>query len=237
MAEIRSLTIASRVFGEDRTAQVFLPPGYDSCNQYPTVYCHYAHLYFNLTQTPQWLEEQIAAGMEPCLLVGIPIGNADEELDLYRFVAQELVPAVEREFAAAPNRADRWLLGYSGGAGHMVEMGMHYGNMFAKVAAQAPGWMVWDREERRIASCYLDESLANIGEREQVPLPEFWFVWGDTEEEVFEQEARKVGARMIAFLRERYGARVEQTLVPGGHGPAGLKAGLPKAFAFLHRRA
>lgn len=232
MSQVVTLSVPSAIFGEERTAQVYLPPGYDPEERYPVIYCCLAALHFRYG-LPELLEEQIASGaMKPCVAVGIPLGENDAELDLYRFAATELVPAVEAAYAAVPDRSGRWLLGYSAGAGYMLELGVIYGQLFSKVAAQAPGWMTWSGEENRVIAEHLAESMARMETRDPGgPVPDCWFTYGDAEDG-FEALARRNGSVMIAYL-EGLGAVVRESLVEGGHGIPVMKKGWPQSLRFL----
>lgn len=214
---------------EGREIQVYLPPGYDRDQRYPVVYACPAFLHFRFG-LPDWLDDQIGSGaLPPCLVVGVPLEERETEGEVYRFTAESLVPAIESSF---PSRAERWLLGYSSGACNAIEIGVLYGGLFSKVAAQAPGWIYWSAERNEPAFTYLEESLSLVQTGQTGPLPAFWFVWGDAAEG-FEPLARAHGESMLAALRSM-GAQVEQEMIEGGHGPAMMQKGWPLAFRFLH---
>ncbi len=233
MPHVKTLPVPSTVFRGERSAQVYLPPGYDPAGQYPAIYCCPGFLHFRFGFS-EWLDEQIAAGtVAPCLAVGIDFEDGDDELDLYRFAATELVPAVEAAYGVKASREGRWLLGYSAGAGYVLELGALYSELFSKVAAQAPGWMIWSSERNEISHSYLAESMARIEGRNPGPMPDCWFVYGDADDP-FEAPARRNGAAMMDLLG-RLGARVGHELVEGGHGPRVMQKGWPLSLRFLGR--
>jgi pimeloyl-ACP methyl ester carboxylesterase len=150
-----------------------------------------------------------------------------------RFIADSIVPEVERRFAASPRRADRWLLGFSGGANVMLDLAVRRPALFGRVAAQSPGWMFRDPATlQTIDQVFIDGAIRNVERATGEVLPAFWFTWGDAASE-WESRSRVHGARMMQALRAR-GARVEQgALVPGDHGLHLLEQSLREALAFL----
>jgi hypothetical protein len=105
--------------------------------------------------------------------------------------------------------------------------------LFARVAAQSPGWMFRDPATmRKIDQVFIDGAIRNVERATGGELPSFWFTWGDAASE-WESRSRVHGARMIRALRAR-GASVEQgALVPGDHGLPLLEQSLREALAFL----
>ncbi|RPJ53288.1 MAG: hypothetical protein EHM24_33090, partial [Acidobacteria bacterium] len=76
--DVRTLTLASKVFENTRTIRVYLPPGYDSSQaagtRYPVLYMNDGFAVFaeRSWDAPRQLDELIGAGaVRPLILVGI----------------------------------------------------------------------------------------------------------------------------------------------------------------------
>lgn len=234
MGEQQILPVQSALAGQSLEVAVALPAGYDPAQRYPVIYCDPGPVHFDRLQFPAWLDGEIGAGRLPaCIAVHLP----DPEIADYwipgtagmatyaAVVSQEVVPAVEANFACGP----RLLLATSSLAVTTLEVALRCPGLFERAALQSPGWLV--HEEGVIVS-QLDRALAVFDHAPAGPLPAIWFVWGDSETDEWEAKSRPNGQRMMAALQER-GATVTFSIVPGGHGLPLLRDTLAAAVAFL----
>jgi enterochelin esterase-like enzyme len=225
------LAFESRVLGTAVEVPVLLPAGYSPEGRYPVIYALLGPVYFG--QSNRLARALAAADGPAAIAVGAPSVETDSEATYFRFLAEELVPAVEARYAARAEREARWLLGFSWGANLAGALAVAYPQTFSRVAAQSPGWMSWDRERQQIGERFTDRALAGIAATEADVWPRFWFVWGNSNEDAWEVESRLNGARVLAALRARGALAIDAGTVPGGHDAGLIDGSLPAALAWL----
>lgn len=120
--------LESKVLGYPHAIHVYLPPGYDARNQYPTLYLQDGIDYVEFAQVPQMLDQLIRDGkVRPLIAVfitppnrlqpGMPNRMTEYGLnDTYvRFLTDELVPYIDAHYATAPEPSARLVAGDSFG--------------------------------------------------------------------------------------------------------------------------
>ena len=138
------------------------------------------------------------------------------EGDAYvRFIAEELVPAVEARHATRAEPAGRLLLGFSAGANVLLDVAVRNPALFGRMAAVSPGWM-FRSDDGGIGVQFDSSAVANIRRAPSAPVTNVWFVWGDGPSE-WERRSRVLGAGVIAALRARGATVRDAGLVPGDH--------------------
>jgi enterochelin esterase-like enzyme len=236
---VDSFALPSLALGETLTVRVHLPRGYAPGRRYPAVYALQAGVFFDRLNMPAWMDSAAGAGLPPALAVAIPDAEGLDAFrpdgargDAYvRFVADELVAAVEARYAARREPAGRLLLGFSVGANVLVDVAARYPGRFGRVAATSPGWM-FRADDGGIGQDFHAAAIRNIAGAPSLRATAFWFAWGDGPSE-WERRSVKSGAVVMAALRER-GASVEDGgLLPGDHGLALARTGMGPALAFL----
>ena len=158
--------IESVHLGEERSIQVYVPPGLAEGERVPVIYLadglhpEYAAI----------LEAAILEGrVRPAIIVGVPAGRSPdsaacaprcdrrsqeylidipeatpEELrfDRFaRFVAEEVIPLVEASYPASPRPEDRATAGYSSGGAWAVTMAARRPDLFRKAIGLSVGWL------------------------------------------------------------------------------------------------
>lgn len=145
-AETRVVRLQSRVLGDSRTLHVSLPPNYRLAKQrYPVVYLldGQVRAFFELTTaaTSYDLTGDIRDfAMPPQIVVAIEHKDRRDDLarrsaDFTRFMVEELIPYVEREFRANPYRT---LIGHSLGGRFALETLCRAPSVFPAIIAISP---------------------------------------------------------------------------------------------------
>ncbi len=126
-------TLYSAHLNEERTVKVFLPPEYDEKKVYPILYCHDGNEFFSHGRIATLAAELITQGsLTPCLIAGIAVNHKyrtdDYALfgarnDAYaRFVIEECIPLVERNYTVHSDPNMRAMAGISLGAVVTLEL-------------------------------------------------------------------------------------------------------------------
>lgn len=237
---VDSFAVASAALGDTLPVHVYLPPGYSTARRHPVVYTAQRGVYFDRLRLPAWMDSAVARGAPPAIVVAVPDAGALEAFrpdtpagDAYvRFIADELVPAVEARYAARAEPAGRLLLGFSVGANLFVDVAVRRPGRFGRVAAVSPGWMFRAERSSDIGAEFRAAAEANIARGAAPTGTEFWFVWGDGPS-AWERRSREHGAVVTGALRARRARVTDAGLVPGDHGLALAQGALPAAMAFL----
>jgi len=128
--------------------RVYLPPCYGrlEAQSYPVLY-----LLHGLGRTDsQWddlgadeaADRLIAAGDAPPFLMVMPWER--KGLEFESALVDFLLPAIEREYLALPNRSGRAMAGISRGAGWALRIGTNHREIFGAVALHSPAVLVPD---------------------------------------------------------------------------------------------
>lgn len=144
--------ISSAYLGQERTLRIFLPPGFDESRAYPVIYCQDGLEFFNYGRIATIATEQILENhMPPCIIVGIDVdlrrrneqyGPDGREFAAYcDFVVQEVIPLVEREFAAEHSADARILAGDSLGATVALHLALDHPHLFRRVISFSGAYM------------------------------------------------------------------------------------------------
>lgn len=127
-----------------RTAQVYLPAGYDDGDiRYPTVYVHFGKQALEHASMNNALDHLIGSRIEPLIAVFIHADeedpNGDVRGDKYReMVATELLPAVDEKFRTVTKPGARASVGFGRSASTAVKLGFEHPELFLRVAGQSP---------------------------------------------------------------------------------------------------
>jgi enterochelin esterase-like enzyme len=146
----------SRVTGTRRKANVYLPPGYSSDRKYPVLYLLHGiggdETEWIRFATPDALfDNLIADKVAVPMIVVIPNGRAlaDDSATGNQFAPEKvagfarfeqdlldnLIPAIEKKYAALANREHRALAGLSMGGGQTLNFGLGHLDTFAWIGA------------------------------------------------------------------------------------------------------
>lgn len=136
--------IYSEYLQEERGFRVYLPPGYNELLSYPAIYAQDGQDVFMFGRIATISNELILDhGVPPYIVVGIdvdkknrtneysPIGSRNAAYK--SFVAEELVPYVEQNYAVRPSGEHRVLLGDSLGGTVSLDLALDYPHLFKNV--------------------------------------------------------------------------------------------------------
>jgi enterochelin esterase-like enzyme len=150
---LETLDVRSEAFGSTRRVTVYLPPGFDPALRYPSLYVHDGSLYLYVAQAPKTFDLLIARRLlRPFIAVFSDPQARREEYSMSaahrRFMAAELLPAVEQRYPTLREPAWRAVLGASRGAEAAMDLALHHPELFGLCAAMAPATRGTDFEAR-----------------------------------------------------------------------------------------
>lgn len=137
--------VTSHVLGNSRTVQVYLPAGFEGMTaRCGVVVVHDGSDYVTMAQMPTVLDALIHSGrVQPLIAVFIPPIDRTAEYSGARrdaftaFVADTVLPAVERRHGGVRTATERLVLGASNGGNIALYMAAMRPDIFANVAAQS----------------------------------------------------------------------------------------------------
>ena len=223
---LERLAYRSELIGEDRSAVVYLPPGYSSeeSTQYPVLYL----LHGVMDDESAWttagradviLDNLIDAGAVPMIVVmplgyGFPnpaervgglLGPMDhlEWIETFaRSVESELIPAVESEYLVRADASSRAIVGLSMGGAQALYLALSRPDSFGFAGAMSGAFMMYGAD--------LELWLGGARESSASALPGLWLLTG--------REDFVVGSnRSVAAWLEAADVPHEYTEVDGGH--------------------
>jgi enterochelin esterase-like enzyme len=147
-------TFESRALGNRRALHVYLPPGYaESDDRYPTAYFGDGTTYVDGVRVPEVLDRVIATGrVRPLVAVFVdPVVRREEYVGhegYRRLIAEELVPAIDRDYRTDARPAARAILGGSRGGLAAADMALARPDVFGLCAPLSPAISPADLEAR-----------------------------------------------------------------------------------------
>lgn len=131
--------VDSEVLGRKHGVKVYLPPDYgESDHRYRTVYIHGGQPALKFSRIPQSLDQLIAAGQEPVIAVFIDAVAPPETSEYVAMWAQELVPAVDRDYRTVSDRAGRAHWGTGPNDAFAILCALRRPDLAAGLALQTP---------------------------------------------------------------------------------------------------
>lgn len=141
--KISKQVFASQQLGHDRTIYIYLPPGYDkTAESLPTIYFHDGSFYVNEARIPQILDYLIAhQQVQPVIAIfDDPVirGREYRGDEAYRnYIAQELIPYIDKTYRTISNADQRAVIGGSRGGLSSLHLA-HSTTEFGKCGAFSP---------------------------------------------------------------------------------------------------
>jgi enterochelin esterase family protein len=152
--EIRELSLRSDAFAEERRVGVYLPARYRPRRRYPLLVVHDGSDYLRYSELRTVLDNLIHR-LEVAPLI-VALTDAGERLEEYpdhpghvRFLADELVPRLERGFPLRAEPAGRGLMGASFGAVASLSAAWRRPGFFGRLLLQSGSFAFTDIGEHR----------------------------------------------------------------------------------------
>jgi len=151
-AEVHEFDFYSPILGRQMPIKVFVPPGYTSGNhRYPVVYMLHG-LDPAITKNWEWeefgilwqAENRMNSGELPPFIIALPQGEQSYWIDHFegpawsKYVAQDVVAAVDAAYRTLPNAHDRAIGGLSMGADGALQIALNNPGVFGVVGIHSP---------------------------------------------------------------------------------------------------
>ena len=146
-ANFEEFSLKTRKFN-DRRIRVYLPRGYASSQErYGAMYFHDGSEYAMKIDAPAVLESVVAsAKVRPFILVFVDPKDRMREYwangDWADFVAEELVPEIDKRYHTIPNRDGRAVIGASLGGITSLNIALRHPDKFSRIGAQSASFWV-----------------------------------------------------------------------------------------------
>ncbi|MEM9594891.1 MAG: alpha/beta hydrolase-fold protein [Acidobacteriota bacterium] len=147
--ELTRLRIWSEAFGEHRDTAIYLPARYRESRRYPLLVVHDGHDYLRFSDLKTVLDNLIHR-LEVAPMI-VALTTAGDRLVEYpdnpahaRFLAQELVPAIENEFPVRSEPAARGLMGASFGGVASLSCAWRNPGFFGRLLLQSGSFAFTD---------------------------------------------------------------------------------------------
>jgi enterochelin esterase-like enzyme len=219
--EVIAETMASRFLGGPRRVWFYLPPGYaaNTTLLYPVIYVLDGANYVEKMDVPRVLDHLIAnKSIAPVIAVFSEPADRQEEYSRNpgwrAFVANELVPMVDKRFRTFSAPDQRVILGSSLAAYGAVDLAVEYPSLFGLCAAMAP--------PAQTASLIANQPKAK---RSVVSIK--FFIMGGVYDSMID------GARNLRTTLDNYLAPVTYMEVSEGHNTNTFRAHLDDALKAL----
>lgn len=167
---VEEFDFESSLLGNQRRVYVALPPGYDDAHtvRFPVLYVHDGGEYLSRARLPTILDNLLARQDVPPLIAVMvdPVDRTREygANEAYaRFVAEELVPAIDQRYRTLATREARGVMGASLGGLISTYLGLTRPHLFAKVGGQSSAFFIETDTLKTLAQqlreplrCYFD---------------------------------------------------------------------------------
>lgn len=139
---VEPIEVASKVFGEDRSLDIYLPAGFDRDQTYSCMIVHDGSDYVRYSDLQIVLDNLIHRGeIEPLV---VALTTPTDRLREYagdprqaQFLADEVVPVLQQDFAVDENSARMGLMGASFGAVASLHAAWLYPSSFGRLLLQS----------------------------------------------------------------------------------------------------
>jgi enterochelin esterase-like enzyme len=141
---VKHAQLYSAALDNRRDVQVYLPPGYPANGPYASFYVHDGHEYLSLASMTNVLDKLLALGrIEPLVVVFVPPVQRSAEYvgakvpQFIQFVAEELVPFIDGQYATAQDPLRRGVMGTSNGGYISLKLGLAAPELFRRIGSQS----------------------------------------------------------------------------------------------------
>ncbi len=144
--KIQSFEFESKVLGNTRTVQIYLPYGYLKNHiRYPTVYVNYGKMAVEWGKMLNTLDNCIGKSISPVIAVFVEVGpqgaareyTGDLKDDYVQMLAEELVPYIDRRYRTQTGAEWRAIMGGGDGGYTSIYAAFKESSIFGLVGAQS----------------------------------------------------------------------------------------------------
>ena len=254
-SRIETFTFRSALLGAEKTCSVYLPAGYDdSGRSYPVLYLlHGASGYHGdwaeKGNMRQIADEAIAAGTALPMIVVMPDASGEGPKrtgrhmgyfdvpgwDYERFFFEEFMPAVEKRYRIASDKAHRAVAGLSMGGGGTAVYALHHPELFGSACSMSglldmfPGRRSYDNAFQQSVADNSPVALLRGMTAEQLDGVRSVRWWVDCGDDDF---LWKCNVDFYTLMRER-GIPLQYRMRDGGHTWRYWQTVLPDALTFV----
>jgi outer membrane protein assembly factor BamB len=136
-----------------RTAEIYLPPGYDEAEdrRYPVLYIFDGQSALEGGDLPRVFNHLMGRAAAPAIGVFIiapedPRADRQDPEGYAKMILEELVPTVDERYRTLAKRTGRATYGAANGANAALQMALRFPNVFGKVASQGAMFMDADQD-------------------------------------------------------------------------------------------
>ncbi len=127
--------------GAKRTAEVYLPAGYDPSRRYPVAYIHVGQAALEDGLMKNTLDHVVGKSVQPLIAVFIHVDEetpGDTRPPAYQtMVVEELIPLIDGKYSTVPGREGRVTIGSGQGANVALTTAFMHSDVFGGVGAQS----------------------------------------------------------------------------------------------------
>ena len=161
--------IVSQELNEEVSLLIYTPPNYTPLQTYDILICQDGNDYFQLGRIPRQVEELIEESeIRETIIIGVPYPSVDERRKRYhpngekveayiRFLANELLPFIEKTYPTHQLASTRTLAGDSLAATVSLLTALRYPSLFGQVMLHSP--FVNDTVLHEIETCKKPEDI------------------------------------------------------------------------------
>jgi enterochelin esterase-like enzyme/outer membrane protein assembly factor BamB len=142
--KLDSLQFESKILGNTRKVEVYLPHGYEQGNhRYPVIYVNYGREAVQIGNMPNTLDNLIGKSVSPVIAVFIHAPNSfqeyarDQRKEYAQMVVEELVPYIDKNFRTEAKPESRALMGADEGGFSAFFTAFRHPGVFGMVASQS----------------------------------------------------------------------------------------------------
>jgi enterochelin esterase-like enzyme len=211
---------ASNLLENRRTVYVYLPAVYSvNGRRFAAVYVHDGGEYLQRAKMATVLDNLIAKGDIPPL-ISVMVDPVDRMTEYWAndryltFLAEELVPEIDKRYRTVADRGQRAVIGASLGGLISIYAALSYPDLFSLVGGQSSALML---EEQKLANLVASTKRTSF---------RFYFDVGK-----YEPSFIPAHRRLVGLLRKRWAVLYQE--LPGGHNWTNWRAHLRAMLIFL----
>jgi glucoamylase len=145
---IKTLEVDSKVFNEKRSIRIYIPhDALKTKKLFPVLYVQDGSDYIRRAKAIQIQQNLVKAGkIKPFIMVFIDYKDRMKEYwasdDYAKFLATEVVPAIDAKYKTIKSREGRAVMGASLGGVTSVWVGLKYPEIFSRIGGQSSAWQI-----------------------------------------------------------------------------------------------